>query len=394
MKQQNHPHPEPGTLERLTRATQLFRGLDEQTMATVIDRAGSRLELEAGVELMREGDDADAIYFVEQGAFEVLKRSERDSSDHVIARVESGSVMGEVTLLDRGPRSATVRATERATVLALKVTDLEQLEEPEPGPFTRMQLNLARELAIRLRGTNEASVRHMEGQIEEAETRAEMGRFMTRVLIATCLYMFAVVLMEPLRDLIPDTTVISAVILLGFAFALYLNIRTSMFPASAYGFTTRGWRPAVREALLFSLPLLGLIVLTKWVLIHTVPGFADQPVFDFYGYTGLGPGATLAVAACYAAFVPFQEMVARSGIQSALMMYLHHRRRRAMSIFMSTLLFSTTHLHASASFAIMVFPLGLFWGWLYDRHPTLIGVIASHLLIGIFAVFVVSFPVF
>lgn len=47
----------------------------------------------------------------------------------------------------------------------------------------------------------------------------------------------------------------------------------------------------------------------------------------------------------------------------------------------------------SAAFAFMVFPFGLFWGWLYDRHPTLIGVVASHLLIGIFGVFVVSFPV-
>ncbi|MDZ7827699.1 MAG: CPBP family intramembrane glutamic endopeptidase [Gammaproteobacteria bacterium] len=279
-------------------------------------------------------------------------------------------------------------------MLALRVADLEQLEEPEPGAFTRMRLNLARELAMRLRGTNEASVRHMEGRIEEAETRAEMGRFMSRVLIGTCLYMFAVVLMEPLRELIPDTTIISALILLGFAGGLYLNIRTSMFPASAYGFTLRGWRPALGEALLFSLPLLALIVLAKWVLIRTLPAFAGEPLFDFYGYTGLGPGTALAVAAGYAAFVPFQEMVARSGIQSAFMMYLHHRRRRSMSIFMSTLLFSTTHLHTSATFALMVFPLGLFWGWLYDRHPTLIGVVASHLLIGIFAVFVVSFPVF
>ncbi len=96
----------------------------------------------------------------------------------------------------------------------------------------------------------------------------------------------------------------------------------------------------------------------------------------------------------YALFVPIQEMVARSGIQSSLMMFLRPKHRVPMSIFMSTLLFSSTHLHTSLQFAVLVFPMGLFWGWLYSRHPTLVGVVFSHLLIGIWAVFVVSFPFF
>jgi membrane protease YdiL (CAAX protease family) len=87
-------------------------------------------------------------------------------------------------------------------------------------------------------------------------------------------------------------------------------------------------------------------------------------------------------------------MVARSGIQSSMMMFLRSRHRVSMSIFMSTLLFSATHLHTGFIFAAAVFPMGLFWGWLYSRHPTLVGVVCSHLLIGIWAVFVVSFPFF
>lgn len=393
LNDRTHPAPDHATLQRLAHASSLFRGLDEDTMAWIIDRAGTRIRLDPGTALMREGDAANSVYFVEHGALEVLKRNEREDSDHVIAEVPEGSVVGEVTLIDQGPRSATVRAAEPATVLALRVDDLEELAEPEHGPFTRMRLNLARDLAARLRGTNETSVRHLEARIREAETRAEMGGFMTRVLIATCLYVFAVVLVEPLRAALPNTQLISVMILLGFACAIYINIRSSRFPPSDYGFTTRNWWPALKEAFLFSLPLLGLIVMGKWALIQTVPSFADQPLFGLYRYKGNGPWTTVAIACGYASFVPLQEVVARSGIQSSLMMYLRHRRRRAIAIFMSTLLFSTTHLHTSAAFAFMVFPFGLFWGWLYDRHPTLIGVIVSHLLIGIFGVFVVSFPV-
>jgi CRP-like cAMP-binding protein len=362
---------------------------------------GRRLRVAADEDLITEGDAADAIYFIESGAFEVRKRSEAAGAagpgddDHRIGQALPGAVVGEVALLDRGTRSATVRALEPSVALRLRV---HELEESAAGtahpPAVRMQLNLGHELAQKIRHSTAGAVRHLESALHEERKRVEMGRFMSRVLIGTCLYMFALVLLQPLKALVPDSTVFSVLILLGFALGLWLNIRTSMFPASAYGFTLAGWRPALREALLFSLPLLALIVALKAVFLQTSPAFAGRSLFDFYRHAGLGAGGTLAVVGAYALFVPIQEMVARSGIQSSLMMYLRPRHRVPMSIFMSTLLFSATHLHTNVGFALVVFPMGLFWGWLYSRQPTLVGVVFSHLLIGIWAVFVVSFPFF
>jgi CRP-like cAMP-binding protein len=387
------PQTEP-LIERLIAESSLFRGIDPRTLGELIRQVGRRLQLAPGDDLITEGDSADAIFFVESGHFEVRKRSVRGDDDHRIGYTPSGAVVGEVALLDDGRRSATVRALEPSVVLALRIGDIEKMTVEVLNPATQMRLNLAREMARRVRGTTESAVRHLEESLVEEQTRAEMGRFMSRVLIGTCLYMFALVMIEPLKVLVPDSAVISTVILLCFAGALFLNIRTSMFPVSAYGFTLENWKPALWEATLFSLPILALIVLLKWILIETTPAFAGQPLFDFYGYTGLGTGATLAVVGAYGLFVPIQEMVARSGIQSSLMMFLRPRHRVPMSIFMSTLLFSATHLHTTAAFALMVFPVGLFWGWLYSRHPTLVGVVFSHLLIGIWAVFIVSFHVF
>jgi CRP-like cAMP-binding protein/membrane protease YdiL (CAAX protease family) len=384
--------PEP-LIERLVSESTLFRGADRSVLGRLVQQVGRRLHLAPGEDLITEGDLADTIYFVESGSFEVRKRSELGGGDHRIGSTHAGAVVGEVALLDQGLRSATVRALEDSVVLALRVGDLERSDEAH-SPATSMRLNLAREMAGRVRATTENAVRHLEERLLEEQKRVEMGRFMCRVLIGTCLYMFALAMVEPLKVLVPDSTVISMVILLGFALGLYLNIRTSMFPLSAYGFTLTNWRPALGEAILFSLPILTLIVLLKWVLIQWAPAFADQPLFDFYSYSGLSVAGTLAVVAAYSLFVPVQEMVARSGIQSALMMFLRPRFRVTMSIFMSTLLFSATHLHTGAAVALMVFPVGLFWGWLYSRHPTLIGVVASHLLIGIWTVFVVSFHVF
>lgn len=404
---------------RLVDETSLFHGIERAGLGRLLREFGHRLHLAAGEDLITEGDVADAIYCIESGSFDVYKRSEQEgdpasAEGHRIEHMAGTGVIGEVALLDRGTRSATVRAAEAAVVLMLRVRDLEHAAgegagSDEPGsaaaarsadparplhPAVRMQLNLAHEMARKMRTSTSSNVRHLEAGLREAQTRIEMGRFMSRVLIGTCLYMFALVLMQPLKALVPDSAVFSVLVLLGFAFGLWLNIRTSMFPISAYGFTLANWRAALAEAALFSLPILALIVAAKWVLIETSPAFAGRSVFDFYRQAGLGTGGTLAVAAAYALFVPVQEMVARSGIQSSLMMYLRPRHRVPMSIFMSTLLFSSTHLHTNVEFALLVFPAGLFWGWLYSRHPTLVGVMFSHLLIGLFAVFVVSFPFF
>jgi hypothetical protein len=385
-------------IERLVAQCSLFHDIERAALADLVQRFGRRLHLAQGEDLVTEGDQADALYFIERGRFEVRKLSEQAShpqdGGHVIGEALPGDVVGEVALLDRGLRSATVRAAEDSVVLMLRVRDLDQSVATAPHPAVQMQLNLAREMAQKIRRSTSSAVRHLEEALDEERKRVELGRFMSRVLIGTCLYMFILVLMQPLKALVPDSAVFSVLILLGFAFGLYLNIRTSMFPISAYGFTLAHWKPALLEATLFSLPFLVLIVLLKWALLQTSPALAGWNLFDFYRPAGLGLGGTLAVIGAYALFVPIQEMVARSGVQSSLMMFLRPKHRVKMSIFMSTLLFSATHLHTSFEFAALVFPMGLFWGWLYSRHPTLVGVVFSHLLIGIWAVFVVSFPFF
>lgn len=393
-------HTVPALIDRLIAESSLFHGIDPGALGHLLLQVGHHLELAPGDMLITEGDAADAIYFIERGGFEVLKRSEPGPSarvepghvGHCIGQALAGDVAGEVALIDRGTRSASLRALQPSVVLVLRIGDLESLAGAAPHPAIQMRLNLAREMARKVRHSTSSAVHHLEQSLLESQKRVELGRFMSRVLIGTCLYMFAMVWIQPLKAVVPDSTVFSVPLLLAFAFGLYLNIRTSMFPLSSYGFTLSGWRRALAEATLFSLPFLALIVFLKWALMQTSPAFSGRQLFDFYRPSGLSLGSTLAVLVAYATFVPIQEMVARSGIQSSMMMFLRARHRVPMSIFMSALLFSSTHLHTSFEFAALVFPLGLFWGWLYSRCPTLVGVVFSHLLIGIFAVFVVSFP--
>jgi membrane protease YdiL (CAAX protease family) len=75
--------------------------------------------------------------------------------------------------------------------------------------------------------------------------------------------------------------------------------------------------------------------------------------------------------------------------QSSFQKFLTGKHKTVIAIFLSTLLTFTFHF----ILAVLVFPLGLFWEWLYDRNPTLIGVIVSHVALGLFGLFIVGFPI-
>jgi len=62
------------------------------------------LEVEAGEEIVSQGDESDAMYVILEGAFEVVRDGEH------VAVLGSGDYFGEVGLLQQSTRTATVRA--------------------------------------------------------------------------------------------------------------------------------------------------------------------------------------------------------------------------------------------------------------------------------------------
>jgi cyclic nucleotide-binding protein len=83
--------------------------LDLERLASMLDR----IEVPAGVEVIRQGDVGDRFYVVDAGAFEIVHDGVR------IADAIEGDYFGEIALLHDVPRTATVRATTDAAVWAL-----------------------------------------------------------------------------------------------------------------------------------------------------------------------------------------------------------------------------------------------------------------------------------
>jgi len=76
------------------------------------------INIEKGDVLFNEGDPGDAVYFILEGALEVVKIS--DFGDvSIIATLAQGNAIGEMSLIDSKARSATTRALVRTKLVKL-----------------------------------------------------------------------------------------------------------------------------------------------------------------------------------------------------------------------------------------------------------------------------------
>jgi CRP-like cAMP-binding protein len=69
------------------------------------------VSVSAGDVIVREGDEADALYVIVSGSVDVKSRGEAGVEEHIRV-MEAGSYFGEIGLLERIPRTATVTAVE------------------------------------------------------------------------------------------------------------------------------------------------------------------------------------------------------------------------------------------------------------------------------------------
>ena len=134
-----------------------------------------------------------------------------------------------------------------------------------------------------------------------------------------------------------------------------------------------------------------LMVGAKWIVVHTVPNFEGQAIFDFYQSRGVTNEVLLMSMVGYTLFSPVQEMVTRCGMQAPLLKFFTSPYAPWYAGFIAAVLYSALHLHISVQAAAFVFPLGLWISWVYHRVPSLLGPSIVHIILGVFGVFVVGF---
>lgn len=104
----------------------LFAGMPPRFLKRLADKMDEQRFME-GASVVRQGEPGDTFYVIVEGEAKV-----KDANDRTLSRLIPGDFFGEISLMDGGPRTATVVAETKLTTLALSRRDFGTLLRSEP----------------------------------------------------------------------------------------------------------------------------------------------------------------------------------------------------------------------------------------------------------------------
>ena len=113
----------------------LFAALDEITRLELAEQL-EPVHVAAGDVVLRQGDPGDGLFLVVSGRLRVSVAA--DGTERVLHDLGRGAIVGEIALLGRRPRSATVRAVRDSDLLRLRVSSFDALVERSPALLAEM----------------------------------------------------------------------------------------------------------------------------------------------------------------------------------------------------------------------------------------------------------------
>ncbi|CAN5524578.1 N/A [soil metagenome] len=115
----------------------LFSALSKRDLQRIA-KASNEITREAGAQLVDQGDAGREAFVIIEGTATV-KRNNRK-----VGTLGPGDAIGELSLLDHGPRTATVTADTPMTLLVLSAREFSGVIEEVPGLAHKLMIELAK----------------------------------------------------------------------------------------------------------------------------------------------------------------------------------------------------------------------------------------------------------
>ncbi|MDM8520238.1 ATP-binding protein [Anaerolineales bacterium HSG6] len=138
----------------------LFAGLSGDDLISLTQMV-EEVHLEEGDELFKEGSSGDHAYVIRYGQIDVFKAA--PEGEKVLAVLGEGEILGEMSLVEKGPRTAGARARNDSLLLAISREHFYQLLETSSAAA----LGILQTIIKRLRST--------ESMLRESEKLAQLG---------------------------------------------------------------------------------------------------------------------------------------------------------------------------------------------------------------------------
>ena len=110
-------------------------------------------KLKEGTLIISEGDTTQKMYFIISGMVNVYRRTYK-GKDETICTLSAPTYFGEMSIIDGGPRSASVAAKTDVVLAELKWEDMRYLFDDKPEIMSYIFKNIASTLSLRLRRLN------------------------------------------------------------------------------------------------------------------------------------------------------------------------------------------------------------------------------------------------
>ena len=137
------------------RQAELFEGLSPEDLQAIAALCQVRT-FRTGEIITTQGQHGDELFVDCQGFVEVTQTDPAgDGEPRTVVQLGPGQIVGEMSLVDRGPRSATVRALTDGTLLqSLKREAFLELCQTQPRLGYIVMRNIAADLSFKLRHRN------------------------------------------------------------------------------------------------------------------------------------------------------------------------------------------------------------------------------------------------
>ncbi len=118
--------------QNFLRSHPIFSSLNDEEVAKLLgDAVAQERRYARGTAILKEGEAGDSIFLIRSGSVQVALRGASGPSTS-LAVMHAGDIFGEMAVLERKPRSATVLAKEDCVLLELAGDPLRKLMEVYP----------------------------------------------------------------------------------------------------------------------------------------------------------------------------------------------------------------------------------------------------------------------
>ena len=130
------------------RSLTIFSDLDKNEFEIVYKRVFEQ-SIKKGSLLFVEGEPGELLYIIMSGSVEIIKKT-KDNEKMVLATMGANDIVGEMSLIDSEPRTATAR-TSADSVLMITKQKFNEILQSDPRIAAKILMGLLKIISRRLR---------------------------------------------------------------------------------------------------------------------------------------------------------------------------------------------------------------------------------------------------